>query len=158
VRPARRRLMALPQVRAPPCQRSRPSVARHRRFPIDLVKTWLVEDDLQVRRALAGEKVLPAPALVPADVPQRAGRSSKGKAPELGPALLAGPVCAPGDCQRAGCQDGKAVAAGAGAATRAAAATPGSAAAKVASALVRHTGLSLLGWGRASDAASPVRP
>jgi len=49
--------MALPQARAPPCQRYRPSGARQRRFPIDLVKTWLVEEDLtQVLGAWAGEK------------------------------------------------------------------------------------------------------
>jgi len=60
VRLARRRLTALPQARAPPCQRSRPSDARWRRFPIDLVKTWLVEEDLtQVRGALAEKSRCP---------------------------------------------------------------------------------------------------
>lgn len=50
-------------------------------------------------------------------------------------------------------QQGAKAAAAAGVVAR----TPGSAAAKVASALRRHSGLSLLGWGRAADA-TPVQP
>ncbi len=113
-------------------------------------------------RRLGWGKALPALALVPPGVRLGAGHSS-GEAPKLGPVLSVGPVVRAGPqlyftSASVPCQDGKAAAAGAGAATLAAAATPGSAAAKVASALRRHTGLSLLGWGRASDAASPVRP
>ncbi len=116
-----------------------------------------------LRRAAAQVSHRPGEDVAGRGRPHAGARRLGGEAPKLGPVLSVGPVVRAGPqlyftSASVPCQDGKAAAAGAGAATLAAAATPGSAAAKVASALRRHTGLSLLGWGRASDAASPVRP